>query len=399
MTPTEAPTVIPACACGRKAKKSRLPSGWKRHQNTVYCDRCWRERYLLRTISVPVAAVEDISWEELRKQLKIVWAETTRISNWMTTELYVRDIRREPGMEKLPPMQHVYLYPEARQKFPSLPPQTVASIEQAMQKNYRAWRYDIIWTARVSLPNHRYPTPFPVHNQSWSASIENDRPIVSLGMGEGRVRLRLKNGPQFRRQMKAFGAIASSEAVPGELAIFQKGTVLMVRMVAWLPRPAAPQQPTGILRVRTSHDNLLIAVNAKDETVWTYNGDHLRRWAAEHRRKLQRWSEDVKFENRSSPNFAGRRKATVTKYHARMDSAAHEITAQLAGYAARRRIAAIEYNDSDQSFCTDLPWYRLRSLLTQKLDACRVALKIIASGQAAEEKPEWLVEGQDVEKS
>jgi hypothetical protein len=386
MTPTEASTVIPACACGRKAKKSRLPSGWKRHQNSVYCDRCWGERYLLRAISVPVAAPEDISWEELRKQLKIVWAETTRISNWIMTELYVRDIRREPGMEKLPPMQYVYLYPEARQKFPSLPPQTVASIVHAMQKKYRASRYEIIWTARVSLPNHHFPMPFPVNNQAWSASIENDRPIVSLRLGEGRVRLRLKNGPQFHRQMKAFGAIARSEAVPGELAIFQHGTALMVKMVAWLSRSAAPKQQTGILRVRTSHDNLLIAVNAKDETIWTYNGDHLRRWAAEHRRQLQRWSEDVKFENRPSPNFADRRKAAVTKHHARMDSATHEITAQLAGYAARRRIAAIEYDDSDHSFCADLPWYRLRSLLTQKLDACSVEVKISAGGPVAEEK-------------
>jgi hypothetical protein len=337
---------------------------------------------------MPVAAPEDISWEELRKQLKIVWAETTRISNWMKTELYVRDIRREHGMEKLPPMQHVYLYPEARQKFPSLPSQTVASIEHAMQKKYRAWRYEIIWAARASLPNHRYPTPFPVHNQSWSASIENDRPIVSLRLGEGRVRLRLKSGPQFHRQMESFGAIVRAEGVPGELAIFQKGTALMVKIVAWLPRSAAPHQQTGILRVRTSHDNLLIAVDAKDETVWTYNGDHLRRWAAKHRRQLQRWSEDAKFESRPLPNFSERRNATITKYHARMDSATHEITAQLAGYAARRRIATIEYDDSDHSFCADLSWYRLRSLLTQKLDACSVEMKIIASAQEADEEPE-----------
>jgi hypothetical protein len=92
-------------------KKARLASGLEGHRNTVYCDRCWRERYLLRAISMPVAAREEISWEDLRKPLKTVWRETTRASNWMTTELYARDIRREPGMDKLPPMARLDLYP------------------------------------------------------------------------------------------------------------------------------------------------------------------------------------------------------------------------------------------------------------------------------------------------
>jgi hypothetical protein len=45
-----------------------------------------------------------------------------------------------------------------------------------------------------------------------------------------------------------------------------------------------------------------------------------------------------------------------------MNSATHEIAAQLAGHAARRHFAQVRYVDSDHSYRGDgFPWYRLRS--------------------------------------
>ena len=69
-----------------------------------------------------------------------MWAQTTAASNWIMTELYARDVR--PGSEeKMPPMARVYLYPEARARFPGLPSVTVASLENGVQRKYRAVRY------------------------------------------------------------------------------------------------------------------------------------------------------------------------------------------------------------------------------------------------------------------
>jgi hypothetical protein len=65
-------------------------------------------------------------------------------------------------------------------------------------------RYRVVWTAAASLPTHRYPTPFPVPNQGWHATIEADQAVVGVRIGDARYRLRLKRGPQFRRQMEAF---------------------------------------------------------------------------------------------------------------------------------------------------------------------------------------------------
>jgi hypothetical protein len=202
-------------------------------------------------------------------------------------------------------------------------------------------------------------------------------------IGSARYRLRLKRGPQFRRQMVSFQQIVSGEAVPGEMALYDHNGV-MVKIAAWLPRIAA-QERHGTLVVRTAKDCLLVAVNAKDDVLWRYNGDHLKRWGAEHRNQLQRWAEDSKFEERPVPSFAQRREHAARKYRDRLDSATHEIAAHLAGYANRRHFLAVRYDDSDRNYLGDkFPWFRLRSLIHEKLDAQGIALEIASGGAPAE---------------
>jgi hypothetical protein len=80
-----------------------------------------------------------------------MWAATTQASNWLITELYARDVRR--GDEaRMPAMPNVYLYPEARERFPTLPPRAIAALMQKVKRTYRAKRYDTIWTCAASLP-------------------------------------------------------------------------------------------------------------------------------------------------------------------------------------------------------------------------------------------------------
>jgi hypothetical protein len=352
----------------------RTPKSWHKLKDLLYCPDSWRKKYILRAVSIPVASPLDCSWDELRNGLRPMWAQTTAASNWMMTELYARDVRRT-GEEKMPPMSPAYLYPEARIRFPDLPPQTVASLEHTVQNKYRAMRYAVVWTASASLPTHRYPTPFPVPRQGWMATIEADQPIVSARIGDVRWRLRLKRGQQFRRQMAAFRQIATGEAIAGEVAIYERNGI-MVKMAAWLPRDEHKEARAGVLVVKTGRDCLLLALNVKDETLWRYNGDHLRRWGAEHRNQLQRWSEDQKYEERPVPAFADRRQAAAWKYRSRMNSATHEIAAQLATYAARRHFAKVRYDDSDHSYLGDgFPWFRLGTLIAEKLDALGIELE------------------------
>jgi hypothetical protein len=374
------------CTCQRLGKTERLPHGWKRLGECVYCDRCWRERYTIRSVAMPVAEPIGVEWADFRDALKQGWAQATTAANWMMTELYARDIRRN-GEDKMPPMGRVYLYPEARLRFPCLAPQTVVSIENAVQAAYRAARYEVVWTGARSLPTYRYPLPLPVHNQSWEATIAEERPVVRVRLGDRWWELRLKGGPRFRWQTEAYRQIVSGQATRGELALYRVRAhdgkldgrpngdqrvryMVVCKMVAWLPRAAHRDDhtPTGVLRVQTANDMLLVALNLKDERAWRYHGDHLRRWSAEHRRALQNFADDQKAEQRPVPSFADRRSAAALKYRNRTRSAIREIAAQLVGYAARRGFAAIAYDDSVTGFCPEFPYSALRDQIRTKCD-------------------------------
>lgn len=175
----------------------------------------------------------------------------------------------------------------------------------------------------------------------------------------------------------------------------QKGRYrVMCKMVAWFARQPA-SKGDGVLFARTDKDALLVALNVKDERVWVLNADQVRRWEAEHRRKLNRWSDDQKAENRP-PNFQSRREAAVTKYRRRIESACHEAAAQLVNFAARRRFGVIRYNDAVRDFVARFPWDRLRSLIREKADAKGILFELVdVSGSVVENSRAPLATTQD----
>jgi hypothetical protein len=370
------------CQSVRQKPQNRLPAGWKRREEQVYCETCWSKEYVMRTITFPVSSPVDCDWDELCMALREMWAATTQASNWMMTELYARDVRRN-GEEKMPPMARVYLYPETRARFPQLPSQTCASLEKAAQKKYRAVRRKLIWQCAVSLPTCRYPTPFPIPNQGWSVEIKEERIVVSVPIGEKRYKVQLCGGPGFHRQREAVNKIISGAAVQGELALYEQGKYIMCKIVAWLPRPEPeviltwPRdtgQPVrqieraGILMARTGPEGLLVALNGKDEKLWQYHGDHIVRWSAEHRNQLRRWADDTKAEERPVPSFAVRRQNAAAKYRHRMQTAVKEVARMLVSYAGRRKFASIRYDDDDTSYCEGFPWFALRERIKVNCD-------------------------------
>jgi hypothetical protein len=191
-------------------------------------------------------------------------------------------------------------------------------------------------------------------------------------LGDRRVGLRLKGGPRFHRQLGALRTIESGTAVQGELDLYQRGDDVLCKMVAWLPRDPGPKEKVGTLFVRTTADAMIVALDRKGEKLWNYHGEQIPRWSAEHRKQLQRWADDSKAEHRPDVPFARRREEAARRYRHRVDSASHQIAAMVAGYAQRRRFAAVEYRDAEQSFCPQFPWFRLRELIREKCDEVEI---------------------------
>jgi hypothetical protein len=376
-------------SCGRTQKSKpnksgegvKLPLRWKRDADgRLVCGVCWRSRYVLRALTFAVASPISGTWKELETSLRAMWAVTTKASNWMMTQCYVRDAPREG--EKIPPMPRLYLYPEARILFPDLPPRSVASLEQVVQRKYRSKRFDVMWRSAASLPTMRYPQPYPIPNQGWSYHFnEQSQLMVACRIGEQNWELRLKTGARYRRQIDGLRRMAER----GEMAIYKlsDGTML-VKLVGWLERPKVGKTQ-GTLFVRTGKDHLLSALDVKNERIWIENCDHLPRWTAEHRKRLQRFSEDQKAEQRPVATFAERRSAMAEKQRHRLHSAIQEVAAHLVNFAKRRHYAEVRYDDTDR-WMSEFPYFALEERIRIKLDEYGIGFQK-TSGAVTEEKP------------
>lgn len=389
----------------KDGKKYRLPRGWKLHRENVWCDKCWNTHFVLRAVAIPVVKPLGSDWESLRTAVGDAWAYFTQCANWMTDELYARDIRRGSVAGKMPAMPTIYLYPEAVKRFPELPSSSVAGLEQSVKRKYASTRYEIVWIRARALSTYRYPVPFAMPNQNWRAEFvpagkDGDKvPCVHVTLLRGqKFTLQLKGGPEFRRQLAAFRQIEQGDAVKGEIAIYRvrvqsdsggNGVTgrengqkvkfrLMVKMVAWLPRKISGEK-SGVLPLRSDVDALLAAFDEKGERIWCLNADHVRRWTAEHRRMLQRLGEDQKHELRPHAPFHARRAAAADKFSNRIKSFILETAAHFAAFAQRRKYASVKLDLSDHRYLPEFQWYQLEERIRTKLDEFGIGVEAIAS--------------------
>lgn len=395
--------------CHREQEAGRLPAGWKRHADRIWCGPCWQERYCLRTVTIPVVGPEDGDWEALRETLRHCWSEATMLSNWAIRELAKADPGRRPGDERLAKMPRVYLYGLAREAGMELcDPQSRTSLLTAVERKYRQRRYAARWLCSESLPMFRYPTPYPLHNQSWSIAEQEGRFVASVRLGGRRLGLLLRGGHEFRRQLAAVRRLIAGEALAGEASIYEvrasgpdhrngldmrspgggqrRPSRIMFKMVLWLPKQAVRPRE-GTLYLRTAGDSFWTYHVGLEGEIKHLNADHVRRWIAEHRRRLDRMADDLKYEKRW-PKRTRRRmvesqEARIARMKGRMQSFCHEATAMLAKFADRQGVATVVYDDTNQAFADKFPWHAVRELLAYKLDERGIGLELVRERQAA----------------
>jgi hypothetical protein len=371
--------------CGeRKEGNKRPPRTWRRVFGRLICGQCDSQLYFLRAITIPVVKPVSVGWDEFRDRVKVLWSQTTAAANWMVTEFYNRDCRRD-GQEKLPPLGDIYLNPEARELFPDLPSNSLAALETAQRRKYQARRFELIWLRSVSLPSHRYPIPFPVHKRSWSARFENDRPVVAFqwerGRNSDRCEVMLRGGKRYALQRASFGQIVTGEAEQGELAIVGKRNSdrrweIFCKLVARFPRKTRSGL-SGVLLIQSATDALLMTVGDHvNPHPWVINADHIRRWVMTHRTRLKRLAQDSKALIRSEGiPFKARRAQMCEKQRDRMNTATHQLAREVARYVERGGYARVEYDDREQGFCREFPWAELQRKLQEKLGRIGVEFK------------------------
>jgi hypothetical protein len=386
-----------------KGKGSVHPP-WKRHpDDTIYCGTCWRKRYMLRAITIPIAGPVGRTWPELRKALALCWAQSTSLANWTVHQLAKHDIVRLPSMEKLPSSPKVYLYPEACRSFPNMASQSVVAVLHAAEGKYRKERLNVLWRHAASWPDVRYPMPYPVHNKGWKVvRSENGLITITARLNNERWTLRLRGGDGFRRQLKAIALLLTGQAIAGELSLYRQranpgdhrnGTEdrapgggqrvmfrIMAKMVLWLPRPEPSAKRQQALMVQTATDHFFVASVPGREQPWVINGDHIRRRVQAHKKYVQRMMEDLKHEKRWPAAMRQQMKDALdrrcNKHARRIDSFLHEVSHQVAMLAKRSEVAKVIWDQREEGyFRQGFPWHKLCTYLGYKLDEWGIALE------------------------
>lgn len=358
-----------------KDGKARTPQGWKVLKGEPYCRACRQTSYVLRAVMVPVAAPQTGSWAELGDELRALWAETTRCANWLVSELYARDVRRQHGDDRLAPMPHIYLYPEARELFPRLPAQAVAALAQDVLRRYRATRYNVLWTRAASLASYRYPVSLTLPAQAWSLHEEEGQWIVSVRLSESRWRLRLRGGAPMRRQAQRLRQIDEGLAERGSLTIYESRSKssrgqssaprVMVKIAAWLPKTVSADR-SGIVQVRTDEQSLLAA-----EPRWRIDPAPIRSVLGADARRRSSLLANLQSTKASGGRTDGIRVALEElsrRTRQRLFESCRTYAAHLVAHVEGCQASEVHYDDRVRPTLSHFPWELLRRRIAEKLD-------------------------------
>lgn len=394
-----------------KTGGERLPNGWKRIAEDVLCEDCVGTRYHLSAIELPVVGPvctgepgqtgsRPLEWPELRDRLRAAWIATTQSSNWIVRQLALSD----PGMSaegKLATMPKQYLYPELRKRWPSLTTAAVPSLERAVTRKYRACRLKIA-TCQQSLPTMRYPVPLPIAGSTYKVwEDDGGRLLVSFLLDSERVTLRLRGGPNYRRQLSGLRAIMTGEAKQCELSIYRRNaspsdhrngdtaaTRVFAKFVARFPKRVSER--AGVAAMHTGGDAFFTLFDECKNQILRWNGDHIRRRIRAYDEQLQRLREDLKAEKRLGRDRDGilaRMDILAQNQNAWLHSLCHEMSASVVTMLARRKVATLLYVDVDKSYVDHFPWAAFRLKLETKASALGIE---IASGNTVPETAEPL---------
>lgn len=353
---TETAVAIRCSKCGAVAEarskrdgEPRLPRGWNRaEKGDAYCGDCWDKTACIRALRFSVAEIMDASWQEWRDFLSPLWGDATALHNWAISQCYLRDDTRD-AMPKMGKAPAIYLYPEARSKWPTLPSQSVVSVLQLAQRRYLAARFELR-RGTQSLPTYRVPQPLPMPTTCWSQV--GAEPILDVACGERHFRLRLKITPRFRPLYEDLRRSVKR----GPLTLFAPD---LLSLVVYVPRAEPEEREGHTLCIHTPSDALLVAREEEGAELMRVRADHLLRLTAAHDRRLDGLRTDRKTFHDCA--LGAKPWSEVSrKYRARIKSTVDEAAANVVRLADRKRFGVLSWEGEEEG---SYPYFLLRSRL------------------------------------
>lgn len=375
--------------------KPRLPRGWKRIAGEVLSPGAYKEAYVVRGLKVPVAwPKEKDDQQRLASAVRKAQEEARRLANLTVSHLFAHDLATATWDKdgKLSKFQPVYLYPKLRAGVPEATTETVSAVEHRVSAIYFRYRWEVM-TGRRSLPSFRSmaATIKSTPNVKWSIVEGKPRVLLTIARDQrfeltiNRTSRGRRDGSDRRRHNRQFESLvrAIEQDLPlGEVHVQlgRRGNVFLT-VVATLPKKLTTSR-SGSLHIRTDRDSLLLALDAKGGRLWDYHADHLIRRQLAHKRRLQRWSDDSKHEDRPHPAFGERRSTAVCRHRDWLNTLVEQASARVVGYADRRRLARIEIDLTHDRMTDSFEWSRLWTRIEQKADAVGVEVEKVTGEES-----------------
>lgn len=413
MTTTPKPKTKATCSCCNKtidvnvAKdgSAKTPFSWKVLCGKLYCKSCKKANFVLRAISLPVSGPIDAEWKDIGPLFKRGWGDATKLGNFYLRELAKAD--KITADEKLPPYQKIDLYKIGRNVVPEFTPTSVVSVSNSAVALYVKNR-SLIARGQTSLPTFRYPTPIPIPAAAWKPEFLNETdqvPVVSLPLYGQRIRLKLRAGNGFRRNIDIFKKIVNGEIQTGEIEIVRqtanrgdhrtlladrepgggqkKLSNVMIKIPVWLPKREQTNEEKKMF-VTTDLKSFWIG-SLYDKECWRLNADHVRRWVRLNCISNSRLSDDQKAERGQNVMVKNFRSKKSQKFHNRMHTWLHTAASILANFADRKHVTEIVYSDDEKGYFESFPWFNLKTILNQKLEILGVKLTDVSKVEVCED--------------
>lgn len=356
------------------------------------------ESRAIRAITLPIrCAVEKDGTEDpkILDRLRDVWRLSTDLANWCQRELVIHDLRRQPGEKKIGKYEakmfdggvglygHVNAACPFRKSFDGAAgsmSSITKAVEDAWRSHPRFGRFAVLWKGEASPAVFRFPYPWPVRSQELKVFRDKQsRPRVSVTLPGGRVDFRIGDGPDFRRQLRAFDVLLGdpTRLKAAKITGRRKAGKMVGADIRIVGSFDAMEKKEGVAAVVRTDPNALLVAEVEGRQPWILNCDNIVRQHKSHKVFLQRIGEDLKHEKRlTKSQRAGTnaaREKRCDKHASRMDTALHQISAQLVGYLMRCEVREVVYDDGIKEYIPDgFPWAKLAERIAYKLSGCGV---------------------------
>ncbi len=349
---------------------------------------------VVRVVTLPVREVVEPDGRVI-DTFRDAWRRSTDLANWCQLELVKHDVGRQPDAAKIakyvPKMfpGGVSLYGHVNTSCPFRPQfdgaagsmsAVVKAVEDTWRTHKEFGRFAVLGKGSARPAVFRFPYPWPVRSQELRIYRGAEgRPQASLTLPGGRVVVRLGDGQEFRRQLRQFDALLADVSRVKQAKVtgrMSRGKLVGadLRIVGAFDPGEAKGARAAVVR---TDPNALLVVEVEGRQPWVLNRDDLRRLQAVRAAVRQRYAEDLKHEKRV-PRKARRGMVQslsnrCDKFNARIDTAVHQVAAQVAQYLHRAGVSTVIYDDGDKDYIPDgFPWAVLGDRVGYKLESAGV---------------------------